>query len=204
MTVRKRRSGGSKARRAIRQNKEKEAIVFPGLEGGQYKPLSDSDIQKIHKTALDVLENIGIGDPIPEILDHTLDKGCILGDDTRLKFPRSLVEDLLDIAPIEHLMYAITQNTTTWCLVRKHTYPPQGSRFQFLNMNHNHFAQPHWWIFMTRLDCVTNWNTYINLDSPLQSLNTARINLLMISMLPMRQFQEHKKALVLQLITLNT
>ena len=74
MTVRKRRSGGSKARRAIRQNTEKEAIVFPGLEGGQYKPLSDPDIQKIHKTALDVLENIGIGDPIPEILDHTLDK----------------------------------------------------------------------------------------------------------------------------------
>ena len=110
MTVRKRRSGGSKARRAIRQNTEKEAIVFPGLEGGQYKPLSDSDIQKIHKTALDVLENIGIGDPIPEILDHTLDKGCILGDDNRLKFPRSLVEDLLDIAPKAHLMYAINPN----------------------------------------------------------------------------------------------
>ena len=107
MKERKRRSGGSKARRAIRQSTEKKAIVYPGLEGGQYKPLSDSDIQKIHKTALDVLENIGIGDPIPEILDHTLDKGCILGDDNRLKFPRSLVEDLLDIAPKEHLMYAI-------------------------------------------------------------------------------------------------
>ncbi|GIT36973.1 MAG: hypothetical protein Ct9H300mP6_08410 [Gammaproteobacteria bacterium] len=59
MTEKKTRSGGSKARRAIRQSTEKKPIVYPGLEGGQYKPLSDSDIQKIHKTALDVLENIG-------------------------------------------------------------------------------------------------------------------------------------------------
>ena len=107
MSARKRRRGGSKARRAIRQNKVKEAVVHPGLETGQYKPLSEHDINQIHQTALDVLENIGISDPIPEILNHTLDKGCILGDDNRLKFPRSLVEDLLDIAPKEHLMYAI-------------------------------------------------------------------------------------------------
>jgi len=107
MSAQKRRSGGSKARRAIRQGKAKKAVVHPGLETGNYKPLSEHDIKKIHDTALDVLENIGISDPIPEILNHTLDKGCILGDDNRLKFPRSLVEDLLDIAPKDHLMYAI-------------------------------------------------------------------------------------------------
>ena len=91
MSAQKRRSGGSKARRAIRQGKAKKAVVHPGLETGNYKPLSEHDIKKIHDTALDVLENIGISDPIPEILNHTLDKGCILGDDNRLKFPRSLV-----------------------------------------------------------------------------------------------------------------
>ncbi len=107
MSAHKRRSGGSKAKRKIRQNKVKKAVVHPGLETGNYKPLSEHAIKKIHHTALDVLENIGISDPIPEILNHTLDKGCILGDDNRLKFPRSLVEDLLDIAPKEHLMYAI-------------------------------------------------------------------------------------------------
>jgi trimethylamine--corrinoid protein Co-methyltransferase len=107
MSAHKRRSGGSKAKRKIRQNKVKKAVVHPGLETGRYKPLSEHDIKKIHHTALDVLENIGISDPIPEILNHTLDKGCILGDDNRLKFPRSLVEDLLDMAPKEHLMYAI-------------------------------------------------------------------------------------------------
>ena len=35
-----------------------------GLMGGKYKPLTDHDIEKIHQTALDVLENIGMGDPI--------------------------------------------------------------------------------------------------------------------------------------------
>ena len=37
-----------------------------GLMGGKYKPLTDHDGEQIHQTALDVLENIGMGDPIPE------------------------------------------------------------------------------------------------------------------------------------------
>ena len=52
MSARKRRSGGSKARRAIRQNKVKEAVVHPGVETGQYKPLSEHDINQIHHTAI--------------------------------------------------------------------------------------------------------------------------------------------------------
>ena len=107
MPTRKRRSGGSKARREIRQQSTKNQVVQPGQEGGTYHPLTISEIEQIHRTALDVLEKIGIGDPIPEILDHTLSKGCILGDDNRLKFPKSLVEDLIDIAPKEHMIYGV-------------------------------------------------------------------------------------------------
>ena len=72
MARKKRRAGGSKARREIRQKSEIKNVVTPGLEGGKYNPLSTQEIEKIHLTALNVLENIGIGDPIPEILDHTL------------------------------------------------------------------------------------------------------------------------------------
>ena len=80
--------------------------MLPGQSGGHYQPLSATDIQRIHDTALDVLENIGIGDPIPEILHYALPGGCILGDDNRLRFPRALIEDLIAQSAKEYPLYA--------------------------------------------------------------------------------------------------
>jgi trimethylamine--corrinoid protein Co-methyltransferase len=76
------------------------------MAGGAYKPLTEHDIQQINDTALDILENIGIGEPTPEILHYALPKGCILGDDGRLRFPRALVEDLTDVSAREYVAYA--------------------------------------------------------------------------------------------------
>jgi len=102
----KRRSGGRSARRAARVAGPGNSAVRPGHTGGRYKPLSDSDIKRIHDAALDVLENIGIGDPIPEILDYALPGGCTLGEDNRLRFPRALVEDLIAQSAKEYPLYA--------------------------------------------------------------------------------------------------
>jgi len=44
---------------------------------------------------LDVLENIGVADPIPIVKEHALKKGCTIDDDGRLHFPRALVEDII-------------------------------------------------------------------------------------------------------------
>jgi trimethylamine--corrinoid protein Co-methyltransferase len=96
-----RRRGGSKARKAMRKQSPKKKVVVQGLEGGKYHPLSNSDIEQIHRTALDVLEKIGIGDAIPEILHYTIPKGCTQDTDGRLKFPRSLVEDAIAATPKE-------------------------------------------------------------------------------------------------------
>ncbi len=103
---RSRREGGSAARRALRRDGAPAEAVWPGLEGGQYRPLSDGDIRRIYGTALDVLEDIGIGEPIPEILEYALPAGCIHGEHDRLKFPRSLVEDLIGVAATEYPMFA--------------------------------------------------------------------------------------------------
>jgi trimethylamine--corrinoid protein Co-methyltransferase len=81
-------------------------VVRPGLPGGQYRPLRDADISRIYDTALDVLENIGIGDPTPEILHYALPGGCALDEDNRLRFPRSLVEDLIDQSARSYTLYA--------------------------------------------------------------------------------------------------
>ncbi len=42
-----------------------EAAVRPGMVGGQYKPLTDRDMQRIHETALQLLETVGLAQAIP-------------------------------------------------------------------------------------------------------------------------------------------
>jgi len=92
------RAGGRAARRALRAAGVRGQAVQAGMAGGAYKPLSNRDIQRIHDTALDILENIGIGEPIPEILHYALPGGCTQAEDGRLRFPRSLVEDLVEVS----------------------------------------------------------------------------------------------------------
>ena len=92
-----RRSGGRDARRAARQAPLAENLrpIRPGMTGGQYRPLSDSDMDKIHEAALQALETIGLADAPESGVQILTDAGAILGDDGRIRFPRALVEDML-------------------------------------------------------------------------------------------------------------
>ena len=57
-----RQSRGSRLGRTARMQ-ARSAVpspVRPGLSGGQYRPLSDADLHRIHDTALRVLEEIGM------------------------------------------------------------------------------------------------------------------------------------------------
>src|SRR5690242_502126 len=94
------RRGGREARRALRAAPlpQNERPVRAGMEGGRYKPLSDGDILKIHNTALDILEQIGLADAIPTGIEYMTRAGAILGSNGRLTFPRSLVEDTIAMA----------------------------------------------------------------------------------------------------------
>ena len=92
-----RRSGGRTARQALRSSKLSDGIrpIRPGMEGGTYKPLSDADVMRIHHSALDALEQIGLADAPPSGVEILTNSGAILGDDGRIRFPRALVEDML-------------------------------------------------------------------------------------------------------------
>jgi len=72
-----------------------QSAVAPGHTGGRYQPLTESEVQNIHHTMLDVLENIGMADPIPVVEEHALKKGCKIDKHGRLCFPRTLVEDMI-------------------------------------------------------------------------------------------------------------
>ena len=69
------------------------------MSGGRYRPLTRADEGKIHNTVLDVLENIGMGDPIPIVRERALERGCVINEHGRLCFPRSFVEDAIASAP---------------------------------------------------------------------------------------------------------
>lgn len=105
--TRARRPNGREARRAARLARGSHVAVHPGQPGGAYKPLSEAAIKRIYATALDVLENIGMGSPIPEILRYALPKGCTLGEDGRLRFPRALVEDMIAVSAKEYELHAL-------------------------------------------------------------------------------------------------
>lgn len=92
---RRRRSGTPKSKPA----------VWPGTEGGQFRPLSQSDIERIHQTSLRILEEIGIADPTEDVLEAALPKGCELDDAGRLHFPRALIDDTIAMAARSYISY---------------------------------------------------------------------------------------------------
>ena len=100
------------ARRRTRRSKEASTenqnirpVVEKGMIGGRFKPLTDHDLEQIHQTVLDVLENIGMANPLPELKEIALENGCTFTDQGRLLFPRSLVEDVIARAGRDFVMY---------------------------------------------------------------------------------------------------
>ena len=101
-----RRAGGSTARRALRAQSRRDREVRAGLEGGRYRCLEDSELEKIYRTALEVLATIGMGNPTPELLAVALPKGARLDTNGRVLFPTALIEDLIDGACREFTHFA--------------------------------------------------------------------------------------------------
>jgi trimethylamine--corrinoid protein Co-methyltransferase len=99
--------GGRVARQALRAapKAEEDKAVLPGMVGGRYKPLSDTDIQRIHHAALDVLEQVGLSDAIPSCIEMVTAAGGTCTDEGRLLFPRSLVEDTLAMAARDFVLH---------------------------------------------------------------------------------------------------
>ncbi len=95
-----RRTGGRAARVALRAAPLAEDLrpIRAGLSGGQYRPLTDAQVARIHAAALDALEQIGLSQAPQSGVDAMTAAGAILGDDGRLRFPRALVEDMLALA----------------------------------------------------------------------------------------------------------
>ena len=94
------RTGGRQARVAMRAAPLADDVrpVRGGLSGGTYKPLTEAGMAKIHQSALEALEVIGLSNAPSSGVEILTGAGAILGDDGRIRFPRALVEDMLAVA----------------------------------------------------------------------------------------------------------
>ena len=94
------RSGGRAARHAARAAALPDAMrpVRPGMTGGRYQPLTEAEVERIHRAALTALEEIGLSEAPPSGVEILTGAGAVQGDDGRIRFPRALVEDMLALA----------------------------------------------------------------------------------------------------------
>lgn len=69
-----------------------------GLIGGQYKPLTDRQVEEIHKASLALLQQTGVQVEEPEALEMFEEAGADV-EGNRVRLPPSLVEDAIDSAP---------------------------------------------------------------------------------------------------------
>ena len=87
------------------QRRAPAAVVHPGLSGGRFQPLTENQIERIHDTALTLLDEIGMANPIPILEEKAAAVGCKLNKHGRLCFPRALVEDTIAAAPRSMVLY---------------------------------------------------------------------------------------------------
>ena len=121
----RKKGGGRAARIALRSEENKEnkpAPIRAGFSGGQYKPLTDEEALKIHHTALDVLEQIGMGRATPRLIEMAKARGCWVNDRGRLCFPKPLMEEIIAGACKSFTLYARDP---------KHDLEISGSRVHF-------------------------------------------------------------------------
>ena len=97
MEAQGRRSGGRAARQAVRAAPLAENLrpVRAGMSGGQYRPLSEAGMARIHAAALEALESIGLGNAPASGVAILTGAGAVQGEDGRIRFPKALAEDML-------------------------------------------------------------------------------------------------------------
>ena len=91
-----------KSRRSGRQHRLAQRAAPPkvnpataGQIGGQYRPLSETDLKDIYQTALRLLSDLGMGEVPDRLRDDLVAAGAIATDNGRVSFPNALVEDAI-------------------------------------------------------------------------------------------------------------
>ncbi len=102
------RRGGVRSREAMHELRSRPPSFDPcppGQTGGQYRPLSEPQIEAIYATALRILSELGLGESPPVLTQQALGRGATINRLGRLCFPRSMVEDIISRAARTFVFY---------------------------------------------------------------------------------------------------
>ena len=84
--------------------------VWPGVEGGCFRPLSAPQLERMHATVLDLLARVGLSQATASMVELVRAGGGSLTDDGRLLFPRALVEDVIGNAKKSFVLHGRNEN----------------------------------------------------------------------------------------------
>ena len=70
--------------------------VWPGVVGGRLKPLTSDEETMVEAAAFKLLEELGLSQAIPSMIEKVTAAGGSMTDDGRLLFPRALVNWAID------------------------------------------------------------------------------------------------------------
>ncbi len=121
---------------------DKSKPVRPGMLGGAYKPLTENELLKVHHAVLDVLERVGIAEPPSLYVELANKRGCKVGNDGRLRFPRDLVEDIINKARKEFVLYARDPRYDLEIASSRVHFGTGGAAVQILNPATNRYRSP--------------------------------------------------------------
>lgn len=129
------RPGGRAARVAARQAglDRADQPVRPGQPGGMYQPLSEPDMQRIFDSALDLLENLGIADAVPEFIEAVTGAGGQVDHNDRLRYPRGVVEQAIEMAAKEWVWHGIDQSQSVELAGKKVHFGTAGAAVSVLD-----------------------------------------------------------------------
>lgn len=117
-TVRK----GRGARRAARKDGAGSGAtdaIWPGIEGGRFRPLAKADVVRVHETALRILAEVGLANASERCVETVIAAGGAMSDQGRLLMPTELVERVLLQAGRGFKLFAQTP---------EHDLDPSGTR----------------------------------------------------------------------------
>ena len=95
-SVNKNTQSARERRRNERRPSAADSAFVSGTEiATSFRPLTSPQVENIHRAALDLLETLGMANPTQRVVEAAVNNGCTVDDNGRLRFPRSLVEDML-------------------------------------------------------------------------------------------------------------
>ena len=119
----KRRRGGSRAAMLAKRSKPPAINPAPaGPTGGQYRPLTGTQLEQIYATSMRMLAELGMGDAPPALVEQALKCGARINDLGRLCFSQDMVEDIIDRACKSFVLHGRDE---------KHSFEVGGDRVYF-------------------------------------------------------------------------